>query len=67
MKRLKNIWFLLRWFLIGNYYCDTPKISKQVYWLLHKLLWFIILLCFALGLADICENLKLALIGMQNA
>lgn len=41
----KRYLFLIRWFLINRYHCDLEYKYKRYWWIVHKLLWSVILLC----------------------
>lgn len=42
-NNIRYYWFLIRWFLIGRYHCDVSPVSKQMFFIIHKALWFFIL------------------------
>ena len=55
MKKLKYYYFLIRWFLIGKNFCDTPLWAKKGFWVCHKILWCLIFISLCYTLHKILE------------
>ena len=55
-KKIRLLWFIFKWFLIGKYHCNLPQWTRKVWWIAHKLLWFSI----AFSVAVTLETLRKA-------
>ncbi|MDA3967369.1 hypothetical protein [Helicobacter sp. WB40] len=56
-RKLKEVWFVFRWFLIGKYHCKLEGRQRLVYSIGHKVLWLILTLGLALVAGEIMEVL----------
>lgn len=56
--KLSYIKFLIRWWLIGKYHCNTSPKAIKFYKTLNRLFWGIVLIGFCLVVAKVMEVLK---------
>ena len=55
-NNLKRLWFYFRWFLIGKYHCDISPTLKRFWFVIHKALWGVIIICVALSIGRVIEG-----------
>ena len=56
IPKLKRVWFYFRWFLIGKYHCDISPTLKRFWFVIHKALWGVIIICVALSIGRVIEG-----------
>lgn len=57
-QKLIHIRFLIRWWLIGKYHCNTSPNAIKFYKALNRLFWCVVLTGLCLVVAKVMEVLK---------